>query len=94
MTVVLTSTGARIEGWRITAYKGIVRGETWNELLRHAEEVGANAVLNTRFDNALDVDTLFHGAAVVIEHFPSMPCHGHSPTNARNQIEARSPRDR
>jgi len=68
--VVLTSTEARIEGCRITAYKGTVQGETWNELLRRAQEIGANAVLNTCFDDALDVDTLFHGAAVVIEPLP------------------------
>ena len=68
--MTLTSTQARIEGCRITAYKGIVQGETWNDLLRHAEKIGANAVLNTCFDDALDVDTLFHGAAVVIEPLP------------------------
>ncbi len=66
-TVILTSPEARIEGYAITAYKGIVQGESWNELLRHAEELGANAILNTRFDNALDVDTLFHGTGVVVE---------------------------
>jgi len=92
--VVLTSTEARIEGCRITAYKGTVRGETWNELLRRAQEIGANAVLNTCFDDALDVDTLFHGAAVVIEPLPSPAAHGRCPTNPRNQIGARSRRDR
>jgi hypothetical protein len=66
-TVILTSTQARIEGCRITAYKRIVQGQTWNDLLRHAEEIGANAVLNTPFDDGLDVDTLFHGAAVVVQ---------------------------
>jgi uncharacterized protein YbjQ (UPF0145 family) len=69
--VVVTSTEARIEGCRITGYKGTVQGETWSELLRQAERIGANAVLNTCFDDALDMDTLFHGAAVVIEPLPS-----------------------
>jgi uncharacterized protein YbjQ (UPF0145 family) len=69
--MILTSTQARIEGCWITAYRGTVQGETWKELLRHAEEIGANAVLNTCFDDALDVNTLFHGAAVVIEPLPS-----------------------
>lgn len=64
--MILTSTDSRIEGYGITAYRGIVQGETWNELLRNAEEIGANAVLNTCFDDALDVDTLFHGTAVVV----------------------------
>src|SRR5271165_3877332 len=39
--------------------------EIW--ALRHAEALGANAILNTRYDDALDVETLFHDAAVVIE---------------------------
>lgn len=64
--MILTSTESEIEGYRITAYKGIVQGETWNELLRNAEKIGANAVLNTCFDGALGVDTMFHGTAVVV----------------------------
>jgi hypothetical protein len=65
--VILTSTGSQIEGFWITAYKGIVQGQTWDEFLRNAEAMGANAVLNTCFDDALDVDTLFHGAGVVLK---------------------------
>lgn len=64
--MILTSTEPRIEGFWITAYKGIAQGQTWNEFLRHAEEIGANAVLNIRFDNELDVETLFHGAGVLV----------------------------
>lgn len=64
--MILTSTESQIEGYWITAYRGIVQGETWKELLRNAEQIGANAVLNTCFDDALDVDTLFHGTAVVV----------------------------
>lgn len=64
--MILTSTEGQIKGYWITAYKGIVQGQTWDELLRQAKEVGANAVLNTCFDDALDVDALFHGAAVVM----------------------------
>jgi uncharacterized protein YbjQ (UPF0145 family) len=44
--VVRISTELRIEGFWIAAYKGIVQGQTWNEFLRNAEEIGANAVLN------------------------------------------------
>ncbi|MGH9451508.1 MAG: hypothetical protein ACRD11_13375 [Terriglobia bacterium] len=40
--------------------------------MKNAEALGANAVLNTYFDDSLDVDTFFHGAAVVIE--PSQNC--------------------
>jgi uncharacterized protein YbjQ (UPF0145 family) len=73
--VALTSTQAYIPGYVVTAYKGIVQGETWGELLRQAEKTGANAILNTCFDDALDVDTLFHGSAVVVKrvHPPGKP---------------------
>lgn len=64
--IAVTTTSA-IEGYRITAYKGSAQGLTFDELLRHAEALGANAILNTCYDDALDVETLFHGAAVVIE---------------------------
>lgn len=67
--MILTSTEPEIEGYRITAYKGVVQGQTWDEFLHHAEQIGANAILNTCFDNALDVDTLFHGAGMVVEPF-------------------------
>jgi uncharacterized protein YbjQ (UPF0145 family) len=69
--MILTSTEAQIPGYVIGAYKGIAQGETWTELLRHAEALGANAVLNTCFDDALDVDTLFHGSAVALRCKPS-----------------------
>ncbi len=72
--VIITSTEPRIDGYWIRAYKGIVQGQTWDGLLRNAEEIGANAVLNTSFDDALDIDTLFHGSAVVLKrvHLPGL----------------------
>ncbi|MGH9449152.1 MAG: hypothetical protein ACRD11_01285 [Terriglobia bacterium] len=73
--MILTSTHTRIESYSIIAYKGIVQGETWDELLLNAKEIGANAVLNTCFDDALGVDTLFHGTAAVVrrKHSPRWP---------------------
>ena len=73
--MILTSTEAQIPGYATTAYRGIVQGETLDELLHQAETAGANAVLNTCFDAALDVDTLFHGFAVVLKrvHPPRPP---------------------
>lgn len=65
--MLVTSTESQIEGYWISAYRGIVQGQTWDELLRNAELIGVNAILNIRFDNALDVDTLFHGSAVVLK---------------------------
>ena len=65
--MIAVTTETRLEGYQIVAYKGTAQGETFADLLRHAEALGANAILNTCYDNALDVETLFHGAAVVIE---------------------------
>jgi uncharacterized protein YbjQ (UPF0145 family) len=64
--IALATTHTRLEGHHITAYKGIAQGETYLALLRDAEALGANPVLNMRFDDAIDVETLYDGAAVVI----------------------------
>ena len=68
--MIAATTAAMIEGYAIVAYKGTAQGETFDEFLRSAESLGANAILNTCYDDALDVDTLFHGAAVVIGPIP------------------------
>ena len=64
--MITSTTQTRLEGYYVTAYKGIAQGETYLALLRDAEALGANAVLNTCFDDALDLETLYHGAAVVV----------------------------
>jgi uncharacterized protein YbjQ (UPF0145 family)/predicted DNA-binding transcriptional regulator AlpA len=69
--VIAVTTASRIRGYYIAAYKGIAQGETFEELSKSAEALGANAIFNTCFDDALDVDTLFHGAAVLIEAIPT-----------------------
>jgi uncharacterized protein YbjQ (UPF0145 family) len=65
--IAVATTRTSVEGYRVVAYKGAARGETFAALLRDAEALGANAVLNTCFDDALDVDTLYHGAVMVIK---------------------------
>jgi uncharacterized protein YbjQ (UPF0145 family) len=65
--MMMATTASRIEGYNVVAYKGTAQGETFEKLLKGAETLGANAILNTCYDDALDVDTLFHGAAVIIE---------------------------
>ena len=52
--IAVATTQTRLEGYHVTAYKGIAQGETYLALLRDAEALGANAVLNTCFDDALD----------------------------------------
>ena len=85
--MILTSTQARIDGYEITAYKGTVQGKTWGELLRNTEKIGANAVLNVCYDNALDVDTQFHGVGVVLLPIKSLlRPHQNSLTNDKSQI--------
>lgn len=64
--IAVATTRTHVEGYWITAYKGTAKGNTFALFLRNAEVLGANAVLNTCFDDALDVETLYHGAAVVI----------------------------
>lgn len=71
--MIAVTTASRIESYQIVAYKGTAQGETFEELLKRAEALGANAILNTCYDDAFDVDTLFHGAAVVVEPTPSPP---------------------
>jgi len=72
--MIAVTTEARLEGYQIAAYKGTAQGATFADLLRHAEALGANAILNTCYDDALDVETLFHGAAVVVERvIPRLP---------------------
>ena len=65
--MVAVTIDSNVHGFRITGYKGIACGATFDELLQHAESMGANAIIGTCYDNALDVETLFHGAAIVIE---------------------------
>ena len=72
--MIAVTTETRLDGYQIAAYKGTAQGATFADLLRHAEALGANAILNTCYDDALDVETLFHGAAVVIEQVsPLLP---------------------
>ena len=65
--MVAVTVDSNFQGFRITGYKGTACGATFDELLQRAESMGANAIIGACYDNALDVETLFHGAAVVIE---------------------------
>ena len=72
--IVAVTIGSKFQGFRITGYKGTASGATFDELLQHAESMGANAIIGACYDNALDVETLFHGAAVVIEPIQPHAC--------------------
>ncbi len=65
--MVAVTIDSNVQGFQITSYKGTACGATFDDLLQHAESLGANAIIGTCYDNALDIETLFHGAAVVIE---------------------------
>ena len=58
--MIAVTTGSAIEGYRISQYKRTAQGATFDELLRHATTLGANAVLNACYDDALDIETLYH----------------------------------
>jgi len=73
-------------GYRITGYKGTACGATFDELLKQAETMGANAIIRTCYDNALDVETLFHGAAVVIEPIEPKACRYDSPDGSSQKV--------
>ena len=68
--MISITTASRIEGYQIVAYKGTAQGATFDQLQGSVQSLGANAILNASYDDAIDVDTLFRGAAVVIEPIP------------------------
>ncbi len=65
--MISVTTTSTIDGYRVTATKGIAQGATFEDMLRHAEVLGANAILRANYDNALGPEPLFHGDAVVVE---------------------------
>lgn len=68
--MIFATTTSTVEGYQIVGYRGTVQGTTFEDLLNNTEALGANAVLNVCYDNALSTDTLFQGSAVVIEPAP------------------------
>jgi len=86
--MVAVTINSNFQGFRITGYKGTAFGATFDELLQHAESLGANAIIGTCYDNALDVETLFHGAAVVIEPIQPEACGFDSPNRATQEEPA------
>jgi uncharacterized protein YbjQ (UPF0145 family) len=65
--MILVTTTSEIEGYRVVTTKGTAQGATFEEMLRHAESLGANAVVDADYDDALGKEALFHGTAVVVE---------------------------
>jgi hypothetical protein len=68
--MIFATTASSIGGYQIVSFKRTTQGATSEELLHSTEVVGANAVLNVCYDNALSTDTIFHGFAVVVEPAP------------------------
>ena len=65
--LMLVTARSNLEGYQVATYKGIAQGPTLKELVREARALGANAILSTCYDNALDIETLYHGTAVILE---------------------------
>lgn len=91
--MIAITTTSWIEGYQTVANKGIVQGAKFDDLLKNTEALGANAVVNTSYDNALDVDTFFHGPAVLIEHTPAFPSYqaGEGPVFAADSLTGPTP---
>jgi uncharacterized protein YbjQ (UPF0145 family) len=69
-SMILVTTTSEIEGYRVVATKGTAQGTTFEDLLRRAESLGANAIVKADYDNSLGGEALFHGRAVVVEPVP------------------------
>ncbi len=65
--MILVTTTSAIGGYRVIATKGTAEGATFEDMLRHAEALGAHAILNANYDNVLGAESRFHGNAVVVE---------------------------
>ncbi len=65
--MILVTTTSAIEGHRVIATQGTAQGATFQDMLRHVETLGANAIINAAYDKALGTETLYHGNAVVVE---------------------------
>ncbi len=65
--MILVTTAPGFDDYRVMATKGRAQGKTFEDMLRHAEVLGANAILRANYDNALGPEPLFHGDAVVVE---------------------------
>jgi uncharacterized protein YbjQ (UPF0145 family) len=66
--MILVTTTSAIEGYRVIATKGTAQGATFEDMLRHAETLGANAIVNAMYDNAVvGAESLFHGNAFMVE---------------------------
>jgi uncharacterized protein YbjQ (UPF0145 family) len=65
--MILVTTAHELDGYRVVATKGTAQGATFEDMLGHAEGLGANAILNADYDNELGREALFYGNAVVVE---------------------------
>lgn len=65
--MILVTTRSQLDGYRITATKGSAQGARFEEMLRHAEQLGANAILNATYQRTIGADAMFVGDAVLVE---------------------------
>lgn len=65
--MILVTTASQIDGYRISAIKGIVQAATFEEMLHHAQQLGGNAIIKADCHNTDSAKAYFHGAAVLVE---------------------------
>ena len=74
--MMLVTTASELDGYHIHVTKGLAQGATFENMLHHAEQLGANAIVNAAFESALKAGFLFHGDAVVVQRIGSKPVTG------------------
>ena len=68
--MMLVTTASELDGYRIHVTKGLAQGATFENMLHHAEQLGANAIVGADYSNSLPEEVRFHGTAVVVERIP------------------------
>jgi uncharacterized protein YbjQ (UPF0145 family) len=65
--MILVSTASEIDGYRVLSVKGTTQGANFEDLLRHAETLGANAILKADYKSLAAGYAIYHGTAVLVE---------------------------
>lgn len=68
--MMLVTTASELDGYKIQVTKGLAQGATFENMLHHAEQLGANAILGADYSNSLPEEVHFHGTAVLVGQFP------------------------
>ena len=68
--MMLVTTASELDGYRIHVTKGLAQGATFENMLHHAEQLGANAIVGADYSSSLPEEVRFRGTAVVVGQIP------------------------